>query len=46
MGDPAPIGVVLLGPGRDGRTRGVVEVDEVVPWDVGLPKERRITGGC
>ena len=46
MGDPAPIGVVLLGPGRDGRTRGVVEVDVDVPWDVGVPKERRITGGC
>ena len=44
MGDPAPIAVVLLGPGRDGKTRGVVEV-EVVPWDVGVPKERRITGG-
>ena len=49
MGDPAPIAVVLLSSGRDGKTRGVVEVDvEVVPWDVGVPepKERRIVGGC
>ena len=46
MGDLAPIAVVLLGPGRDGKTRGVVEVDVDVPWDVGVPKERRITGGC
>ena len=50
VGDWAPIAVVLLCPGRDGKTRGVVEVDvvKVVPCDVGVhePKERRISGGC
>ena len=38
MGDPNPSAVVVLGPGKDGKTRGVVEVDVVVPWVVGVPE--------
>ena len=46
MGDPAPMAVVLLGPGRDGKTRGVEDV--VVPRVVGVPEPyvSRILGGC
>ena len=36
VGDPAPMALVLLGPGRDGKTRGVEDV--VVPWVVGVPE--------
>ena len=48
--------VLLLFPCRDGKTRGVVEVDSLViilPWDMGVPehgslsrKESQTLGGC